>query len=311
MLPLLPVPEFIARFFDFIGVEPAQAARGAVRVAIIWVGAWLTWWVVRVAARRILMGADDHDPHASSAREKRGQTLAQILRSAGRVVILLLAVLLTFNQFIDIGPLLAGVGVLGLAISFGAQSLVKDIFTGFFMLLENQFAVGDVIEAGGKSGTVERITLRVVQLRDLRGVVHIIPNGEIKVVSNMTTGWSRAVVDVSVGYSEDIDRVLHVIRDEASQFQGEPQWRGVLDGGIEVLGVESLADSSVVVRVLLRTSPGNQWAAGREFRRRLKKRFDQERIEIPYPQRTVHVRAPEGVVLDPATIEAAGQAGGA
>ncbi len=311
MPALLLIPTFIARFFEFIGIEAAEGARGAVRVGLIWFCAWVAWWLVRVAARRILVTADDHDPNSSSMREKRGTTLAQILRSAGRVVILLLAILLTFNQFIDIGPLLAGVGVLGLAISFGAQSLVKDIFTGFFMLLENQFAVGDVIEAAGKSGTVEHISLRVVQLRDLRGVVHIIPNGEIKVVSNMTTGWSRAVIDIGVSYGEDIDRVLKVIRDEGDQFQNEPEWRAVLDGGIEVLGIENLADSSIVVRILLRTRPGSQWAAAREFRRRLKNRFDHERIEIPYPQRTVHVRAPDGQVLDQATIEAAAQAGGA
>ena len=129
-------------------------------------------------------------------REKRGRTIAQLLRSVGRVVIVTIAVLLTFNVFINIAPILAGAGILGLAVSFGAQSLVRDIISGFFILLENQFAVGDVIEAAGKSGVVERMTLRVVVLRDLEGTMHVIPNGEMKVVSNKTRGWSRAVVDI-------------------------------------------------------------------------------------------------------------------
>lgn len=308
---LLFVQSPLVQFSDALGVDAGDIARGAFRVAMIWLGAWIAWVLVRIAAKRIIDRVDDGDPNFSSSREKRGQTIAQILRSAGRVVILLLAGLLTLNQFIEIGPLLAGVGVLGLAVSFGAQSLVKDVFTGFFMLMEEQFAVGDVIEAGGKSGVVERITLRVVQLRDLRGVVHVIPNGEIKAVSNMTYGWSRAVVDISVGYGEDINRTLDVIRDEAARFEQDPEWKPLFDGGVELLGVEDLGDNAVVVRVLLRTVAGKQWGAAREFRRRIKNRFDREGIEIPFPQRTVHVRAPDGRTLDQATIEAAGRAGGA
>ena len=130
--------------------------------------------------------------------------------------------LLSLDIFFDIGPLLAGAGIIGLAISFGAQSLVKDIISGFFILVENQFAVGDVIETAGKSGTVERMTLRVVMLRDLRGVLHIIPNGQMTVVSNQTRGWARAVVEVGVAYEVDVDRALAVFRDEAAAFGKDP-----------------------------------------------------------------------------------------
>ena len=140
------------------------------------------------------------------------------------MVIVTIAILLTFNVFINIAPILAGAGILGLAVSFGAQSLVKDIISGFFILLENQFAVGDVIEAAGKSGMVEKMTLRVVVLRDLEGTMHIIPNGEIKVVSNKTRGWARAVVDIGSPTTEDVDRALAVVRDEAAQFSTDKTW---------------------------------------------------------------------------------------
>jgi small conductance mechanosensitive channel len=226
-----------------------------------------------------------------------------------RVLVISIALLLTFNVFIDIGPILAGAGILGLAVSFGAQSLVKDVISGFFILFENQFAIGDVIEAGGKSGTVEKMTLRVVVLRDLKGTMHIIPNSEIKVVSNMTRGWSRAVVDVGITYEEDIDKALAVVRDEAAQFSTDKVWGAQLDGPLEVPGIESLSDSSVVVRTLIRTQPGSQWNAAREFRRRLKKRLDREGISIPYPQRKVHVTV-QGGAATPEAVAAGGAAGG-
>ena len=185
---------------------------------------------MRLAAIRIEKAVDDGDDSVTTLRERRGKTISQLLRSMGRVVIYAIALLLTFNVFIDIGPILAGAGILGLAVSFGAQSLVKDVISGFFVLFENQFAIGDVIEAGGKSGVVEKMTLRVVVLRDLQGAMHIIPNGEIKVVSNLTRGWSRAVVDVGVGYEEDVDRALSVVRDEAARFSKDPEWTPQLDG---------------------------------------------------------------------------------
>jgi len=287
---------FLERLSEFFSIDPVELARAGIRLAGIWLIAWLCGRLVRFIAKRIVQSVDDGDDTHLSVREKRGQTVAQLLRSVGRVVIVLVASLLSLNIFFDIGPLLAGAGILGLAISFGAQSLVKDIISGFFILLENQFAVGDVIETVGKSGTVERMTLRVVMLRDLRGVLHIIPNGQMTVVSNQTRGGARAVVEVGVAYEVDVDRALDVFRDEAAAFGKDPVWAHRLDGVPEVLGVESLADNAVVIRTILRTLPGEQWAAAREFRRRLKARLDREGIDIPYPQRTVHVR-PHGAQL--------------
>ena len=305
---LATVGDVLARLAEIMRIDGEQAVRVGVRIIGIWILAWLAYRVVRLAARRIELAVDDGDDSVTTLRERRGKTISQLLRSVGRVVILVIALLLTFNLFIDIGPILAGAGILGLAVSFGAQSLVKDVISGFFILFENQFAIGDVVEAAGKSGVVEKMTLRVVVLRDVEGAMHVIPNGEIKVVSNKTRGWSRAVVVVGVAYDEDVDRTLMVVRDEAAQFSTDKAWGSQLDGPVEVLGVASLGDSAVVIRSLIRTQPGSQWNAAREFRRRMKNRFDREGIEIPYPQRKVHVRV-EGEAT-PEAITAAGAAGG-
>jgi len=278
---------------DLIEVDTASLIHSGMRVIAIWLLAWICWGVVRIVARRIELAVDDGDAATLTAAEKRGQTVAQLLRSVGRVTILLIGMLLTLNLFINIGPLLAGAGILGLAVSFGAQSLVKDVIAGFFQLLENQFAVGDVIDAAGKEGVVERMNLRVVQLRDTYGNVHIIPNGQITVVTNKTKGWSRGVVDVGVAYESDLDRAIAVLQEEAVGLAHTPEWVARFDGDPEVVGVQSLGDSSVVIRTLLRVQPGKQWEVMREFRRRVKLRFDKEGIEIPFPQQVVrHIGGP-------------------
>jgi len=188
--PLFTFGEVLRRLGEILKIDGEELARGGVRVFGIWVLAWFAYRVVRLTARRIELAVDDGDDAVTTLRERRGQTIAQLLRSVGRVVVVVIALLLTFNVFIDIGPILAGAGILGLAVSFGAQSLVKDVISGFFILFENQFAIGDVIEIAGKSGVVEKMTLRVAVLRDGEGVMHVVPNSEIKVVSNKTRGWS-------------------------------------------------------------------------------------------------------------------------
>jgi small conductance mechanosensitive channel len=309
LAPLFTFGEVIRRLAAILRIDGEELVRSGARVLGIWLLAWLAYRVVRLAAGRIEIAVDDGDDSVTTLRERRGQTIAQLLRSVGRVVILAIAILLTFNVFIDIGPILAGAGILGLAVSFGAQSLVKDVISGFFILFENQFAIGDVIEVAGKSGLVEKMTLRVVQLRDAEGIMHVVPNGEIKVVSNKTRGWARAVIDVGVPYDENVDRAIEVLRDEAAQFSTDKTWGAQLDGPVEVLGVESLGDSAVVLRTVIRTQPGSQWAVAREFRRRIKNRFDRESLEIPFPQRRVHVRIQGGPDTDP-IAQAAGAAGG-
>lgn len=284
------VQDVFSRIADFFGTSRVLVVEKVIRVAVVWVVAWLAYQLVKRVARRIIRAVDDGDDSTMTAAEKRGHTVAQLVRSVGRVVVLVIAILLTIGQFLPIGPILAAGGIFGLAISFGAQSLVKDVIAGFFILMENQFAVGDVIEAAGKNGTVERMTLRVAVLRDVRGVLHVIPNGQITTVSNLTRSWSRAVVEVGVGYATDVDRAIAVFRDELSRFRDDGAWTSRFTGDSDVLGVEDLGEHSVVIRTLLRTVPGAQWEVAREFRRRIKNRLDAEGIEMPYPQRTVHVR---------------------
>jgi len=310
LVPLFTFGDVIRRIAEILRIDGEELMRAGMRVLGIWLLAWLAYRLVRLAARRIEMAVDDGDDSVTTLRERRGQTIAQLLRSVGRVLIIAIATLLTFDVFIDIGPILAGAGILGLAVSFGAQSLVKDVISGFFILFENQFAIGDIIEVAGKTGLVEKMTLRVVQLRDAEGVMHVVPNGEIKVVSNRTRGWSRAVVDVGVPYDESVDRAIEVLRDEAAQFSTDKTWGAQLDGPVEVLGVESLNDSAVVIRTTIRTQPGSQWNVAREFRRRVKNRFDRESFDIPFPQRRVHVRVEGGPDTDPVGRAAAGAAGG-
>jgi small conductance mechanosensitive channel len=251
--------------------------------------AYVAFRVLKLLTRRIERAVDDGDPATLTEREQRGRTLAQLLNSVGAVAISIAAGLTVLNLFMEIGPLLAGVGVAGLAISFGAQSLVKDVISGFFILLENQLSVGDVVEINGVGGVVERLTIRVVMLRDLHGTLHVIPNGSIGMVSNKTRGWSRAVLDIGVAYKEDVDAVIRVMREVAAEFWRDQAWRQSLAEEPAVWGVEALADSSVSIRLVAATKAGRQWDVSRELRRRIKNRFDQERIEIPFPQRTLHL----------------------
>ncbi len=281
MAPFPVLQQGITAIAEHLRLDGGELIRRLMQVAAIWSLAWAGLRVIRIAARKIEATVDDGDPRISTIREKRGLTIAQLLRTIGRGVVVVLAVMLTLNLFIEIGPLLAGAGILGLAVSFGAQSLVKDFLSGIFFLLENQFAIGDVIEAGGKSGVVEHITLRIVVLRDVEGVRHIIPNGEIKAVSNRTAGWARAVIDVAVGPAESVDRTLEATRDEVARFAEDGEWSPLLDGVPEVWGVEAIGDNRVVVRAVARTQPGAQWGVSRELRRRLKNRFDAEGIRLP------------------------------
>lgn len=284
----------LQRIATLLRLDLADLARGGVRVVFIWALAWVAMRLVRQVARRIELAVDDGDPSTETDEEKRGKTIAQLLRSVGRVVVVVIAILLTLDTFVNIGPLLAGAGILGLAVSFGAQSLVKDVLSGFFMIVENQLHVGDTVEVAGRTGVVERLTLRVVVLRDAEGTAHFIPNSEIRLVSNKTHGWSRVVLDVGVPYEADLDRAVAVLRDEGERLHVDPAWAPRLDGAPEVLGVQALGDSAVQLRMQVRTQPGVQWEVGRELRRRLKLRLEREGMAIPLPQREVRVTIAQG-----------------
>lgn len=266
------------------------------RVLVILIGSLLLIRLLRAVSDRILrLMANGGEPTVTE-REKRGRTLASLLRTVGTTTILVIAVMMVFRDIgLDITPLVAGAGVVGLAIGFGAQSLIKDIIAGTFILLEDQFHVGDVIQAAGVGGQVERITLRTTVVRDLKGAVHFIPNGEIKVVSNLTKEWSRTVLEISVSYEEDVDRVLRVLTEIGQGLTADEAFGKLVLEPPQVLGVEALADSQVTIRILVKTLPLKQWDVARELRKRIKARFDDEGIQIPYPHRVVITRpSPSG-----------------
>jgi len=246
--------------------------------------------VIRIVRHRILRAVRSQE---GLPRERQQQliTLVGIATWSATVLVVTVAVLMLLSRFgIDIAPLLAGVGVAGLAIGLGAQTLIKDLLGGFFVVIENQYAVGDTVRVGALLGEVERLTLRITCLRDDNGQLHIIPNGEARIVSNQTKKWSRAVVDLAVAYEEDLDRVLGVLGEAAEAFVRDAAWGPLLLGAPEVQGPMSLDDRAVGVRVMVKTSPGRQGEVTRELRKRVLAACERHGIAPPYPRREVWVR---------------------
>ncbi|HUG41330.1 MAG TPA: mechanosensitive ion channel family protein [Longimicrobiales bacterium] len=271
---------------------PALLSNAA-EILLILLLAFGAYRVLRIFTARLQREVEEPDLVRKRLREQRAFTVASLLNNVGLVAIAGIAFLMVLGTFIEIGPLLAGVGVLGLAVSFGAQSLVKDLISGAFMLIEGQFAVGDVVRIKETAGLVEKITLRTLVLRDIHGVVHVIPNGSVETLSNLTKSWSRAVLEIGVGYKEDVDRVMEVMLEEAIKLHQDPDWAPVIVEEPVVPGVERFDDSAVTVRVMFKTLPLKQWDVARQYRRRIKKRFDAEGIEIPFPHRTLYWGAGE------------------
>jgi len=234
----------------------------------------------------------------SAERSVRMRTLLPLLRNAFRVLLIVMVALIVLSELgLNIAPLLAGAGVVGLAIGFGAQTLVKDVINGIFILVEDTIAIGDVVDLDGHAGVVEAMTIRSIRLRDFSGTVHTIPFSSVATVKNLTKDFSYAVFDVGVSYKEDVDRVIGALREVGAELQADETYRRSILEPIEVVGLDHFEESSVVIRARMKTRPIKQWEVGREFNRRLKRAFDEKGIEIPYPQRTVHHRweqAPPG-----------------
>ncbi|MDW7680056.1 MAG: mechanosensitive ion channel family protein [bacterium] len=222
--------------------------------------------------------------------KKRADTLGSVIQHLLNVFIIVIAVIMILGQIgMEIGPILAAAGIVGLAIGFGAQSLVKDVINGFFILLEDQIRVGDVVQISGKGGLVEKLNLKMTILRDLAGNVHFIPNGNIDVVTNMTKGFSRYVFDIGVAYREDVDEVIAVIKQVGAELQADPEFGADILEPVEILGLDQFANSAIVIKARITTKPIKQWRIGREFNRRLKIAFDERDIEIPFPHVTLYM----------------------
>lgn len=265
----------------------------ALKVILIFIVGYVAVRIVRIVLGRLaelLVRAREHDEESPGAVRKRVETLTSVLRTIAVGLIWAVVAVMSLDQMgLAIGPILAGAGIVGIAVGFGAQNLVRDVISGFFMILENQVRVGDVAIINGTGGLVEAVTFRTIVLRDLSAAVHVFPNGTITTLSNLTKGWSAYLMDIGVAYKEDTDRVVEVMRQVDEELRADPKYSRFILEPIEVLGVDNFADSAVVIRARLKTQPIQQWAVGREYRRRLKKAFDAAGIEIPFPHRTLYM----------------------
>jgi small conductance mechanosensitive channel len=266
--------------------------QAAMRVALIAIVAWIVLWIGNRAIRTMRRRLQARAPSVEEA--KRIETLGRVFRYTLGVVVTVVAGMLILGELgISVAPLLATAGVAGIAVGFGAQSLIKDYFNGFFILVDNQLRQGDVVEIAGKSGLVEDVTLRYVRLRDYNGNVHFVPNGQITTVTNSTRGFAYAVMDVGVAYRESIDEALEVIRTVGRELRADAEFGPRILEDLEIAGVDQWADSAVVLRCRFKVLPSEQWGVRREFLRRLKAAFDAHGIEIPYAHLTIYAGTPK------------------
>lgn len=286
-------------FSEFLGSGAGQAAVRLLRITGILLGAWILAMLLRRASKafRVHMGRRV----STQEQVNRVETLARVFRYAMTVVVTMIAAVLVLSELgISVAPILGAAGVVGVAIGFGAQNLVKDYFTGLFLLIENQMSVGDVVTIAGLSGQVEELTLRHVRLRDYGGHVHYVSNGLITTVTNHTHGFAYAVVDVSVAYGESLDEVMKVMREVGTQLMEDPEYKPRILEPLEIAGVDSLGNSAVVIRGRIKVRGPEQWSVRREFLRRVMLAFGKAGIVIPLsPHTTFAGRSPRAVADEP------------
>jgi moderate conductance mechanosensitive channel len=280
-------PRLIATRDTLVNWVTTSAWRIILGVLLVWIAMGLILRLVHRALKLWALRAEGV-PGDTADDDTRTLTIVAVLSGVARPAVYVVGALVALEIIgINTGPLLGSVAILGLAISFGSQNLVRDIVNGFFILMEHQFAVGEIIEIGGKTGTVERITIRSTWIRQANGDLHVVPNGTIEMVSNLTRDWSRAIVHVGVAYGADIAKVREVCNAVGEALFADPEWTGRVEEAPAWVGVTELGDSAVVVRVMGRVRAGEQWAVQRELNERLKLAFDVAKIEIPYPHRVV------------------------
>ena len=275
-------------FSDFLTTVETWALSTGIKIILIVVITLILIKVIKVASSRLSSvflkkGTDEES-------EKRAKTLASVIQNFLIVLVIVVAAITIIGQLgIEIAPLLATAGIAGVAIGFAGQSLIKDIINGFFLLLWDQIRVGDYVQLSDKRGLVEMINLKMTIIRDFNGNVHYIPNGSIDVVTNMTKDYSRYLFEIGVAYREDVDEVIDVIKEVDIELRKDPGFKEDILEPIEILGLDEFADSALVIKARTKTKPLKQWRIKREFNKRLKKRFDQLDIEIPFPHRTLYI----------------------
>lgn len=231
-----------------------------------------------------------HEATKEEESEKRAVTLLGIVKGLIKIVVWSIFIMMFLETFgLNLGPILAGAGIIGLAVGFGAQELVRDFIAGFFILLENQIRRGDVVVLNQTPGKVESIELRTTVLRDLTGAVHVFQNGKINTITNLTKEWSFIMLGISVAYKENIDHVMRIMEETAKQLEKIPEYSKDILAPLDIMGLDRFADSALVIKARIKTSPGDQWQIGRAYRKLLKENFDRENIEIPFPHLTLYM----------------------
>jgi len=265
-----------------------QTALVVVVAVVVW---FLARWLIHKWSERLQRRLVSTGELGDRARAQRLNTIGRTLSVVMFIVVAVISIATVLGVWgVPLGPLIASLSVVGIAVGIGAQDLVKDVIAGMFVLIEDQYALGDVVQLAGVTGTVEEIRLRTTVLRDLDGSIHHVPNGEVRVATNLTYEYSRVVVDLSVAYEESVDRALEVIGEVAGGLATDPEWAPAVVDDPQVLGVDALDDSGVVIRVLFTTDPDMRWNVKREFLRRAKNGLDDAGIEIPYPHVTIKRR---------------------
>jgi len=261
-----------------------------IKIFIIIILAYIVCIILKKIIIKTVRIAVKRDKYSSVDDElKREETLTRIFVGIINTIIWLIAFMMILRELnIEIAPILAGAGIAGIAIGFGAQYIIKDVITGFFIILENQYRIGDVVKFGDINGAVEDISIRMTTLRDADGIVHHIPHGEIRVVSNLTKGFARVTLNVGVDYSSDIDKVIEIVNKTGQQLSDDIEWKDKIISPLQFVRVNEFADSSIIIRISGETIPHKQWEVGGEFRKRLKIAFDKEDIVIPYPHIVIH-----------------------
>ncbi len=290
-------------FLNFSNFDPdlikVWIATTGIQILIIVLLSVIAYWLLSAASRHLSNRIKKLDDEEGSALDKRTETISRLIRSAGLVLILITALLMILDQLgIAIGPILASVGLLSLAIGLGAQTLVKDIIGGIFIVMEDQYHIDEVIEFDGRIGTVEDITLRITKVRDFKGYLHIVPNGEIRLVTNRTRGWSRAVLDVGITYETNLEQALSALEKIGHTAKNDPEVGPLLIEEPQVTGVEDLGDWQIRLRLIVKTEPNEHWAVQRYMRRLVREQFPEEGITIASPRQEVVVLGLGNQVLD-------------
>ncbi|HMA63299.1 MAG TPA: mechanosensitive ion channel family protein, partial [bacterium] len=262
--------------------------QSALQIVLVFVVVFLVTRLINLITKKLTSRIKKQKP-GDGEFAKRIDTLRSVFKYVFQIIVFVIAAIIILGELgIEIGPILAAAGVVGVAVGFGAQSLVKDVISGTFILVQDQIRVGDWVEVAGKEGQVESVNLKMTRLRDISGNVHFIPNGEITVVTNKTRDYSKYVYDVGVAYKEDVDQVMGVMKEIDEELRQDADYKDFILEPLEILGLDKFGDSAVIIKAVSKTLPLKHKKVGREYQRRLKKRFDKDDIEIPFPHLTLY-----------------------